>query len=67
MERGMRTMMSYIILRGRWFYIIFLNVHVPTKDKTDYVKNSFYEELEPIFNKFPKYYMKLLLENLMSK
>jgi hypothetical protein len=27
--------MSYIILRGRWFHIIVLNVHAPTEDKTD--------------------------------
>jgi hypothetical protein len=37
--------MSYIILRGRWCDIIVLNVHAPTEDKTDDVKNSFYEEL----------------------
>jgi hypothetical protein len=24
--------MSYIILRGRWFHIIVLNVHAPTED-----------------------------------
>jgi exonuclease III len=46
--------MSYIILRGHWFHIIVLNVHAPTEDKTDDVKDSFYEELELIFNKFPK-------------
>jgi hypothetical protein len=46
--------MSDIILRGRWFHIIFLNVHAPTEDKTDDVKDSFYEELEPIFDKFLK-------------
>jgi hypothetical protein len=38
--------MSYIILRGRWFHIIILNVHAPTEDKTDDVKDGFYEELE---------------------
>jgi hypothetical protein len=38
--------MSYIILRGRWFHIIVLNVHAPTEDKTDDVKDGFYEELE---------------------
>jgi hypothetical protein len=38
--------MSYIILIGRWCHIIALNVHAPTKDKTDDVKGSFYEELE---------------------
>jgi hypothetical protein len=33
---------SYIILRGRWFHIIVLNVHAPTEDKTDDVKDGFY-------------------------
>jgi hypothetical protein len=40
--------MSYIILRGRWCHIIDLNVHAPTEDKTDDVKDSFYEELERV-------------------
>jgi hypothetical protein len=43
---------SYIILRGRWFHIIVLNVHAPTEDETDDVKAGFYEELERIFDKF---------------
>jgi hypothetical protein len=59
--------MSYIILRGRWCHIVVLNVHVPTEDKTDYVKDSFYEEFERVFDKFPKYYMKILLGNFNSK
>jgi hypothetical protein len=42
--------MSYTILRGRWCQIIVLNVHAPTEDKTDYVKDSFYEELERLFD-----------------
>jgi hypothetical protein len=49
--------MSYIILLGRWCHIIVLNVHTPTEDKTDDVKDSFYEELEPVFDKFPKYHI----------
>jgi hypothetical protein len=52
--------MSYIILRGRWCHIIVLNVHAPTEDKTDDVKVSFCEELERVFDKFPKYHMKIL-------
>jgi hypothetical protein len=39
---------SYTILRGRWCHIIVLNVHAPTEDKTDDVKDSFYEELERV-------------------
>jgi hypothetical protein len=41
--------MSHIILRGRWFHIIILNVHAPTEDETDDVKDGFDEELECIF------------------
>jgi exonuclease III len=59
--------MSYIILRGRWVHIIVLNVHAPTEDKTDDVKDGFYEELERIYDKFPKYHMKILLGDLNAK
>jgi hypothetical protein len=44
---------SHIILRGRWCHIIVLNVPSPTEDKTDDVKDSFYEELVSMFDKFP--------------
>jgi hypothetical protein len=47
--------MSYIILRGRWCDIIVLNVHAPTEDKIGGMKDSFYEELERVFDKFLKY------------
>jgi hypothetical protein len=40
--------MSFII------HIIVLIVHAPTQDKADDVKNSFYEGLESVFDKFPK-------------
>jgi hypothetical protein len=33
--------MSYIVLRGRWCHIIVLDVHAPTDDKIDDVKDSF--------------------------
>jgi 23S rRNA C2498 (ribose-2'-O)-methylase RlmM len=42
---------SYIILRGSWCHIIVLNVHAPTQDKTDDVKDSLYNELERVFDK----------------
>jgi hypothetical protein len=43
--------MSYIILRGRWCHIIVLNVHTSTGDINDDVKDSFYKELESVFDK----------------
>jgi exonuclease III len=59
--------MSCIILRGCWCHIIVLNVHAPTGDKTDDVKDSFYEELERVFDKFRKYHMKILLGDFSAK
>jgi hypothetical protein len=59
--------MSYIIMRGCWCHIIVLNVHAPTEDKTDDVKDSFYEELEHVFDKFLKYHMKILLGDFNAK
>jgi hypothetical protein len=52
---------------GRWCHIIVLNDHAPTEDKTDDVKDSFYEELEHAFDKFPKCHMKILLKDLNAK
>jgi hypothetical protein len=59
--------MSYIILRGRWCNIIVLNVHAPTEDKIDDIKDRFYEELEQVFDKFPRYHMKILLGDFNAK
>jgi hypothetical protein len=59
--------MSYTMLRGRWCHIIVLNVHAPTEDKTDDVKDSFHEELEHVFDKFPKYHMEILLGDFDAK
>jgi hypothetical protein len=54
--------MSYIILRGCWCNIIDLSVHAPTEDKIDDIKDRLYEELEQVFDKFPNYHMKILLD-----
>jgi endonuclease/exonuclease/phosphatase family metal-dependent hydrolase len=48
-------------------HIIVLNVHAPTEDKTNDVKDSFYEELERVFDKFPKYHTKILLGDFNAK
>jgi endonuclease/exonuclease/phosphatase (EEP) superfamily protein YafD len=59
--------MSYTILRGHWCHIIVLNLHAPTEGKTDYVNDSFYEEVERVFDKFPKYHTKILLGDFNAK
>jgi hypothetical protein len=50
---------SNIIPRGRWYQIIVPNVHAPKEVKIYSVKGSLYEELEHVFDKFPKNHMKI--------
>jgi hypothetical protein len=58
--------MSYIILRGGRCDIIVRNVHAPTEDKTDDMMDSFYEELELVFDKFFKNHMKILFRDFSA-
>jgi len=59
--------LSYIALRGRWRNIIVVNVHAPSEEKSEESKDSFYEELEQVFNHNPKYHMKMLLGDFNAK
>jgi hypothetical protein len=58
--------MSYIILRDCWCDIIVLNIHAPIGDKINDVKDG-YEELECVFDIFPKYHMEILLVDFSAK
>jgi hypothetical protein len=42
-------------------------VHASTEDKGGDLKDSLYEELECVFNQFPKNHMKILLGDLNAK
>ena len=48
------------MLRGRWRNIILVNVHAPSEEKGEESKDSFYEELEQVFDHFPEYRIKIL-------
>jgi len=53
----------YIVLRCLWLNIIVsLNGHVPTEEKHVFSRDSFYEELQQLFDQFPQYQMKILLD-----
>jgi hypothetical protein len=39
---------------------IVLNVYAPIEGKIDVVRDSFYEDLERVFDTFPKYHMAIL-------
>ena len=55
------------MLRGRWRNIILVNVHAPSEEKSEESKESFCEELEQVFDHFPKYRMKILLGDFNAK
>ena len=59
--------LSYIVLRGRWLHNVLVNVHAPSEEKSVELKDSFYEELEEVFDHFPKYHMKILLGDFNAK
>ena len=59
--------MSYIVRKGRWCNIIVLNVHAPCEEKCDELKYSFHQELEQVFDHYPKYQLKILLEDFNAK
>jgi len=40
-SRLVRDRTSYIVLRGRWCNIIVLNMHAPSEEKSDDLKDSF--------------------------
>ena len=48
--------LSHIVLGGHWRNTIVVNVYAPSEEKSDKSKDSFYEELEQVFDRFPKYH-----------
>jgi hypothetical protein len=42
-------------------------VHALTEDKDYVIKDSFHEELEEVFDQFPRYHMKMLLGDFNAK
>jgi hypothetical protein len=49
------------------FDIVALNVHAPTEDENDDIKDSFCKELGRVFDKLFKYHMKILLGDFSTK
>jgi hypothetical protein len=65
--KSFRDRMLYITLKCRWGDIIALKVHGPRGDRIYDMKEKFSEELEHIFDTFPKYYINILLGDFNAK
>jgi len=66
-EEFVSDKLSYIVLRDRWRNIVVVNVHAPSEEKSDESKDSFYEELEQVFDHIPKYQRKMILRDFNAK
>ena len=53
--------LSYIVLKGRWLHNIVVNVHAPSEEKREEVKDSFYEDLEEVFDHFPNITLHIII------
>jgi hypothetical protein len=53
-----------VILSGRWCNITVLNVHASCEGKSD---DSFYKELQCVFDQFPRFDMKSLLDDFSAE
>ena len=58
--------MPYIVLRCRGCNI-FLNVHSISEEKSDDSNDSLYGELKLVFDHFPQYHMKILVQDFSAK
>ena len=59
--------MPHIVLRRHYFNIIVLNVHATSEEKSDDSKETFYGELQQVFNHIPNYHIKIMLVDFNAK
>ena len=59
--------LSYVTIRTRWGNTVLLNVYAPTEVATDNDKDIFYDELERLFDRLPKYNSKIVLGDFNAK
>jgi hypothetical protein len=57
----------FYITRGRCCDDIVMNVHAPTQDKREDMKDSFYEEQKRVLDQFPTHDMTICYEISMQK
>jgi hypothetical protein len=57
----------YIELKGKWFNILLVNCYAPTENKSEKIKNAFYEELHRIYDTSPTGKPKFILGDFIAK
>lgn len=59
--------MCWIRLRGKYRKISILNVHAPTEEKSEDVKEIFFDKIQKNFDSFPRYDFKLIVGDFNAK
>lgn len=59
--------MCYLWIRGKFINISLINIHAPTEDKNDDIKDEFFEKLENVYDSLPRYDMKIILDDCNAK
>lgn len=54
-------------IRGKMFNITFINAHAPTEDSEECDKDSFYENLEKLYDHAPRHDVKIVLGDFNAK
>lgn len=54
-------------LKGKYRKISIINVHAPTNEKKDEIKDQFYEEIGKVVNALPRYDVKIVLGDFNAK
>jgi len=57
----------YVELKGKWFNIILINCYAPTEEKSEEIKNAFYEELDRIYDALPTGKPKIIVDDFNAK
>ena len=54
-------------IRGKMFNITIINVHAPTEDADDHIKESFYDKLEQTYDNAPQHDIKMVIGDFNAK
>ena len=59
-------MLSYIVIKGKWYNYVIVNVHCPTEDKDNEIKDLNYETLK-LVDQFASYATKIVVGEFNAK